>query len=197
MMLEQQKSHVLREALKRLAVAICVFGLALDFNTARGDGGRVQLSQSCGNYRLSVFTSPTPLRVGKVDVSAYLQDATTSRPVGDTAIFITATPVGREAPTIRRLATAEQAANKLFRAAEFEIPKPGRWKFSVEATGLSSPLAVAFEADVAEPPPQWLAIAPWIGWPWLVVAVFVAARCSRSRQGKIGKLTREARFSER
>lgn len=196
-MFERRKAYVQLQSLTRIALAIGVLALALDLNTARGDGGALRLSQSSGAYRVSVFTSPTPLRVGKVDVSVYLEDAATCRPGGNAAILITATPAGRNAPAIRRQATSEQAANKLFQAAEFEIPQSGRWKFAVEATGFTSPITVSFETDVAEPPPRWLAIAPWIGWPWLVVAAFVATRFTRRRQGKIGKLTRDARFPER
>ncbi|HUY89980.1 MAG TPA: hypothetical protein VMV10_14690 [Pirellulales bacterium] len=165
----------------RAGLALGVVGIVLVGNSARGDGGALQLSQPCGDCVVSVFTSPTTLRVGKIDVSVYVQDSKTSLPVRDAAIFVTAAPAGRDGRAVRHRATAEQAANKLFQAAEFELPEAGRWEFSIEATGLRSPVAVSFEAHVAEPPPQWLALAPWIGWPWLVVAAFVATRFSRRR----------------
>jgi hypothetical protein len=115
-----------------------------------------------------------------------VQDAATSRTIQDAEVFVSAAPLRRRADAIRRRATAEQAANKLFQAAEFDLPEAGRWEFSIEVAsieggGPSTATPLAFEAEVAEPLPQWLALAPWIGWPWLVIAVFAAQRCLRRR----------------
>ena len=33
-------------------------------------------------------------------------------------------------------ATTEAATNKLFRAAQFELPEPGRWEMQVQVEGL-------------------------------------------------------------
>ncbi len=40
-----------------------------------GDGGAVRFSGQQGDWRITVFTSPTPLRAGPVDVSVLVQDA--------------------------------------------------------------------------------------------------------------------------
>jgi hypothetical protein len=135
---------------------------------------------------VSVFTSPTPLRAGRIDVSVLVQNAATSRTIQDADVFVSAARFGRRREVVRRKATVEQAANKLFQAVEFDLPDAGRWEFSIEvasieAGGPSTAAPLVFEAEVAEPLPQWLALAPWIGWPWLVIAVFAAQRCLRSR----------------
>ncbi len=44
---------------------------------ARADGGAVRLRQRSGGYQIAVFTEPTPLRAGPVDVSVLVQDAET------------------------------------------------------------------------------------------------------------------------
>lgn len=150
--------------------------LMLACQTARGDGGALRISQPAGDQRVSVFTSPTPLRVGRVDVSVFVQDAATSRQASDAVVFVVARPGGNRSQAIRRQATAEQAANKLFQAAEFELPEAGRWEFTIEVGETEKPATIAFEADVAPPWPPWLALAPWIGWPWLAVALFCASR---------------------
>src|SRR5262249_156491 len=46
---------------------------------ARADGGTVRLSQRAGGYQVTVFTEPTPLRAGPVDVSVLVQDAATGQ----------------------------------------------------------------------------------------------------------------------
>lgn len=158
------------------------FAVALMWcNFARGDGGALRLSQRSGDSRVSVFTAPTPLRAGKVDVSVFLQDAETSRPITDVEIFVTAKPVERRGGNIRKRATAEEASNKLFQAAELELPAAGRWEFVIELGG-RAPATLRFETEVSEPPPQWQTLAPWIGWPWLVAAIFCVNRLLKQRR---------------
>jgi len=41
----------------------------------RADGGTLRLWERAGNYKVAVFTDPTPLRAGPVDVSVFVQDA--------------------------------------------------------------------------------------------------------------------------
>ncbi len=150
-------------------------------NSARGDGGALRLSQRSGDRRVSVFTAPTPLRAGKVDVSVFLQDAETSRPVTDAELFVMARPLGRRGGNIRKRATPAEASNKLFQAAEFELPEAGRWQFTIELAD-PTPASLRFETDVSEPPPQWQTLAPWIGWPWLVAAIFCMNRVLKHRR---------------
>lgn len=163
-----------------------LFVLTLFCHSARADGGALRLTETRGDLTVSVFTSPTPLRAGRIDVSVLVQDAATSRMIQHAEVFVSAARFGRRGEVVRRKATAEQAANKLFQAAEFDLPEAGRWKFSIEAAsiltaGPSTAPPLTFEVEVAAPLPQWLALAPWIGWPWLVIAVFAAQRCLRGR----------------
>jgi hypothetical protein len=48
---------------------------------ALADGGRVVVVERQGDYRISVFTSPEPLRAGPIDISVLLQDAETGQPI--------------------------------------------------------------------------------------------------------------------
>src|SRR5437868_5841580 len=43
-------------------------------SAARADGGMIRLSEQNGKYRITVFTSPAPLRAGPVDISVLVQD---------------------------------------------------------------------------------------------------------------------------
>src|SRR5207244_1994724 len=91
----------------------------------RADGGAVRLSQRAGGYQIAVFTSPTPLRAGPVDVSVLVQDAATGECVPDARVTVRLTAADGRA--VELPATTEAATNKLFRAAEFQLPEPGRW----------------------------------------------------------------------
>src|SRR5437868_713061 len=102
---------------------------------ARADGGTVRLSERQGNYRLTVFTTPTPLRAGPVDVSVLIQDATTGEPASDVQVLIKAAWHGSPALVIRHLATTEVATNKLYHAANFDLPEPGWYTLEVSVAG--------------------------------------------------------------
>ena len=80
---------------------------------ARADGGLLRLSAKKNGYQISVFTAPTPIRAGAVDISALVQDALTGTPITDVRVTVRMTKTGT--PDLESLATAEAATNKLFR----------------------------------------------------------------------------------
>jgi hypothetical protein len=69
-------------------------------------------------------------------------------------------------------ATAEAATNKLFRAAEFELPAPGRWDAEISVEGPGGPAVVRCELQAEEAVPPWWDVWPWVGWPALAVLLF-------------------------
>jgi hypothetical protein len=138
---------------------------------ARGDGGELCYSGEKGGYRVAVFTAPVPAREGPVDISVLVQDAATGRARPDVPVTVSVHPAGRPCCTERRPATEEEATNKLFRAATFELTRPGRWQVEVEIG--DPPLAepACFEVEAAAPPPAWVQLAPWFGWPFAALAL--------------------------
>ena len=146
--------------------------ILLSSTSLRADGGAVRLSERAGGYRVTVFTDPTPLRAGPVDVSVFVQDADTGEPAGGVRVFVRAAPRGRPDEAIGRPATAEAATNKLFRSALFELPEAGWWEMEATVEGERGRERVRFEAEAADRPASWRALAPWIGWPALAVLLF-------------------------
>jgi hypothetical protein len=142
---------------------------------ARADGGAVRLREKTGGYQLTVFTSPTPLRAGPVDVSVLVQDAATEEYVPDARVTLRLTARGTGG-VLEYLATTEAATNKLLRATEFQLPEPGRWDVAVAVEGPHGPALVRFEVQADEPPPRWQELWPWFSWPALVVALFSVHR---------------------
>src|SRR5207244_7568896 len=117
------------------------------------------------SHRISVFTSPTPLRAGPVDVSILVQNAATGEPTVKPQVTVRARRRGQPTDMVTCLATTEAATNKLFRAAVFELPEPGWWDVEVQIEGLREPVRVEFEMEAAERLPTWRTLWPWVAWP--------------------------------
>jgi len=148
---------------------------------ARADGGAVRLRERVGGYQITVFTSPTPFRAGPVDISVLVQDAATEEYMPDARVTVRLTARGT-GEVQECAATAEAATNKILRAAEFRLPEPGSWDVAVAVEGSDGPALVRFEVQAHEPPPRWLEMWPWIGWPALVVALFGVHRALVQRK---------------
>src|SRR5437016_191900 len=91
----------------------------------RADGCTVRLSEKKGNYQITVFTAPTPLRAGPVDVSVLVQEAATGELAPEVQVTIKAVRRGSPGVVIHHPATTEAATNKLYHAAIFDLPEPG------------------------------------------------------------------------
>jgi len=126
------------------------------------DGGTVRISQQQGNYRITVFTSPNPVRAGPVDVSVFVQDQATLQPDLNVLVTIKARRRGSDAPALVHPATSETATNKLYLAANFDLPEPGWYTLEVSVSGALGDAKVGFELEADEPAP-----ASWVLWPWI------------------------------
>jgi hypothetical protein len=155
----------------RRLVAFFLLNLAT-LSSVRADGGTVRLSQRQGDYRITVFTTPTPFRAGPVDISVLVQDAVTGRPLPEAQVTIRATPRDHLGNAILRSATSEAATNKLFRAAVFELPEPGWWEVEVAVESARGEARVRFEVEAAEAAPPWPSLWPWLAWPVAAVLLF-------------------------
>lgn len=133
----------------RLALLLAALALVLA-GPLMANGGTVRISRAAvGPYLVSVFTSPTPLRTGEVDVSVLVQD-TVREAVLDVPVAVEAVPVGFDAAPVRHEATREQATNKLFKAAKFDVTTPGEWEIRVHVGGEEGG-AVSFQAELTDP----------------------------------------------
>ena len=117
----------------RSLMGIAIFGwlfLGTGCGPARADGGTLRLTGKKGRFQISVFTAPTPFRAGPVDISVLLQDASSGDLVTQGRVIVRMSKAGR--PALEYPATFEAATNKLFRAAQFELPDRGHWEIQVE-----------------------------------------------------------------
>jgi hypothetical protein len=149
-----------------------VLALFLLPSPAAADGGAIRLSERKGNYRITVFTTPTPLRAGPADVSVLVQDAATGEPATGLQVTIKAQRCSFSSDAEIHSATTEVATNKLYFASTFDLAEPGCYSLEVLVEGDLGEAEVAVELQVAEPPPKWLAIWPWAAWPIVAILFF-------------------------
>ncbi len=144
--------------------------LALGQGAVRADGGTLRLTETKNGYQISIFTAPNPVRVGPVDVSVFVQEATTGEVLTNANVEV----IWRKAGiwNLQAAATREAATNKLLRAVQLEIPEAGRWTVFVQVEGEHGTAQVECELDVAEPLPRWRALWPWFAWPALPILLF-------------------------
>jgi hypothetical protein len=139
---------------------------------AAADGGTVRLSEQKGKYSISVLTAPTPVRVGTVDISVLVQEAATGELAPEVQVIINAVRRGSPGVALHHPATAGAATNKLYYAATFDLPEPGWYSVEVSIDGALGKAHVRFDLEAAEPPPRWLTMWPWVGWPVLAIMLF-------------------------
>jgi hypothetical protein len=153
----------------------------VSFSSARGDGGVLRLSRRCGPVQVSVFTAPTPLRAGPVDVSVLVQQAESGQVLLGPAVTVRAVCLEEPGHEVSEPATAGHATNKLLQAAVLELDRPGRWRLVVEVEAAER-AAVSCDVELAAGLPSWRPLALWVGWPAAAVVLFVAHRLLVRRQ---------------
>lgn len=123
----------------------------LSSTVANANGGTIQVSmERAGPYAVTVLTDPSPIQVGRVDVSV-LVEGTDGILVQDANVMVTAMPVGTSDGGGSYEATHDRATNKLFYAADVPISGPGPWQIEVTISGTSGDGAVNFTVDATEP----------------------------------------------
>jgi hypothetical protein len=151
-----------------LALAALVPAGAADAN-----GGKVQVErQTAGPYALTVFTDPTPIPVGIVDVSVAVQPVGSSFFVPNAQVTVSTEPVGHPGAGAAFVATHEQADNKRLYAANVELPQAGRWRLTVQVAGPFGDGALAFEVEAGSAQP---AVPPGVGAALVAVAGILVA----------------------
>ncbi len=136
------------------------------------DGGTLRLSQRLGERQVSVFTSPSVLRVGLIDISVLVQDAASGNVQENLQVKVQLECLDQSAIPLVQEATSAAATNKLFQAAAFDVPHAGLWRATVSVVD-GPPAVVRFDLKIGPPLPPWIDLAPWVAWPLAVVALFL------------------------
>jgi hypothetical protein len=131
-------------------------------------GGEVRLMQKAGPFLITVFSDPTPLRAGPVDISVMVQDGDGGRPILEAEVTAQLQEQGTDRLPIIIQATRQNSTNKLLYAALVNLPAPGLWKLQVAVQYQAQAANVACMVTAAPPraiPHFW----------WLCVALLSVA----------------------
>lgn len=143
---------LLRIVYSKLHYLLLIIGIALSMQSgfiapAFADGGKVQVdSKRSGPYSLTVFTSPSPIQVGTVDVSVLVgKRDSASDLIQNAHVKVSARPVGHKGTGGTFDATHSRATNKLFYAANVKLPSEGKWRITVNVSGSQGKGSAAFD----------------------------------------------------
>jgi hypothetical protein len=159
---------------RRRIASLILFVFALAPSAAHADGGAVRVSRQCGDRQITVFTSPTPLCAGPIDVSVLIQDCVTGQALLDQQIEIEIAPADVPSASAGYRASHATATNKLLQAAQFDLPHAGRWICTVKVPSGGENFPIRFELNADDALPTWRSLWPWFSWPFLAIGWFAA-----------------------
>ena len=156
---------------RRRTAAIGIVWLLAAAN-ARGDGGLMRLNQTAGPFEIALFTAPTPMRVGPVDVSVMVLTGADHSPVLDAEVEVTLRAADTRGIERTAIATHAAATNKLLYAASLDVPAPGRWTLTARVHATSGAAAVACEVEVVPPLAPLVTFWPYLILPGVIIGLF-------------------------
>jgi hypothetical protein len=143
---------------------------------ARADGGKIRLSERCDNLQITVFTSPTPVQEGEVDVSVLVQGKN-GGPIEQEIEIVAQHRDGLISP-IRSPATRAAATNKLLQSATITLGQPGSWRIEVFVRPPGLPeQRFAFDLEAGSALPRWVTFWAWFTWPAVAIVLFCLHQC--------------------
>jgi len=155
--------------LRRAAHCTATLALSVSFaGAASADGGLVRVSQSSGPLRVTVFSAPTPLRAGPIDLSVLVQGLSDDTPQLDAAVSLTLHPSDASQPEITAVATHDLATNKLLYAAAIDLPMAGRWNATLQVN--REILRFGFDAEPAAG--NVATFWPYLALPFALLSLF-------------------------
>lgn len=138
----------------RLGPALLLAGLALLLTAPAallGNGGTLRLANvAMGDYLVSVFTDPTPVRPDSLDVSVLVLREGRPGLAEDVEVRVRARSLDHPGPEVVRAATREQADDPRYHAAKFALGHEGRWSITVGVSGEHGSGSASFEVRARE-----------------------------------------------
>lgn len=153
--------------IRRLAV------LAALGSSLFADGGAILLQKKAGEYLVTVFASPAPLRAGLTDISVMLQTQKELEPVMDAALTL-------RVASLNVKLTHDQATNKLLYAATLPLHE-GSYQLAVEIQ-CGQRISVTHEIQVQPAVEKSAANWPYFAIPPIGIMLFTLNRWLKRQQ---------------
>jgi hypothetical protein len=147
-----------------------MFVLSVLASSLWADGGKLQFQRKAGAFSITLFTSPSPVRAGRADLSVMVQNNAGQSPILDADVRLHL--VRRETKSISEIsapARREQATNKLLYAAQMDLNAPGHYRVEISVQTKNESALVTGDLEVLPPEPPLLA-----HWPYFVALPVVA-----------------------
>ena len=155
----------------------------------RADGGKIQLQKQAGPFFITLFTDPSEVRVGRVDLSVLCQKSDDKGTVLDAKVFLHLTkPGGAEIVEFTLPANHEAATNKTLYAAHLDLPSPGKWKVKVDVRRGGDEASVSGDLNVLPKEPLLVTY-----WPFFVIVPLIALLFAINRRLRRGRELRHPR----
>ena len=138
---------------------------------AFADGGTIQLRKQAGHFLITLFSEPTPVRVGKADLSVLCERNSNKQAVTDAQVLIHLRRPGSDG-TIMEIALPakrSESNNGLLYAAVANLSEPGKWPVRIDVRSGSDEAMVT---GVMEVLPSQPAIVTY--WPFFVAVPLLA-----------------------
>lgn len=168
---------LLRQAIPSLSLLCAFLCPAMLF----ADGGTVQFRRNAGPFWVSLFTTPAPLRPGRVDLSVLLESEANHQPLLDAAVRIV---IRKDDRTINLEATRAQATNKLLYACQADIPSSGRWDVEVIVDRNGQRASATGTLSVLDPLPPLLMYWPYFAIVPVFILLFAVHQFLRHRENR-------------
>lgn len=131
-----------------LHLLVCLV-LGLSQSSVWGHGGAPRMKEEIvGPYKVSVWTSPAPLRVGRMHLSVGITRAQDSAPILDTHVHLRAYPIDHQE---NQISTVLSRSNMFLYDADLEILHAGEWEITLQVEGKEGNERTGFKFRV-EPP---------------------------------------------
>jgi hypothetical protein len=131
-----------------LALAVLLLLVA---SVAWANGGTLRLANvAMGDYRVSVFTDPTPVRPDSLDVSVLVMREGVPGVAEDVRVIIRTRALDGQGPEEVREATREQADDPRYYAAKFGLGAEGGWQITVAVSGPGGEGEASFQLQARE-----------------------------------------------
>lgn len=142
------------------------------------DGGKLQLRREIGPYQVTIFTSPTPLRPGPIDLSVLVQD--------EAGAIVNAAEIdfqlkNEKGALLLQHASQAAATNKLLQSAKFVLPEGGVWQVEAQIVGETT-VTANFELTAYETHSDWITAGWMLLLPLAAITLFVTRERLRQRR---------------
>jgi hypothetical protein len=177
-------------ALKRILGLLFLLAVSISCSPLWADGGTVVLQKRSGPFLITLFSDPTPVRVGRADLSVMCQKAEDNSPVLDAKVLLHLRRPGTGSDIVEFTLPAkhDNASNKLLYAAVVDLPSPGNWRVNVDVERSGILASIGGSLTVLEKEP---AIVTY--WPFFIIVPLFALLFAVNRRLRRGRELRHPR----